>query len=59
MTWLRVGYGGLYDVDASELLWHGPTVKYVSPCRCLSAGASAVWAIDQTTPQLRFQLEVL
>ena len=53
------GTARLYDVDARELLWHGPTVQYVSPCQCLSAGASAVWSIDQTTPQLRFQLEVL
>jgi hypothetical protein len=44
------GYGGLYDLDATELLWHGPTLRYVSPCGCLTAGASAVWSIDQTGP---------
>jgi hypothetical protein len=59
LSWLHVGYGGLYDLDGEELLWHGPTLRYVSPCRCLTAGASAVWSIDQTVPQLRFQLELL
>jgi hypothetical protein len=59
LAWLHVGYGGLYDLDATELLWHGPTLRYVSPCGCLTAGASAVWSIDQTVPQLRFQLELL
>jgi hypothetical protein len=59
LSWLHVGYGGLYDLDATQLLWHGPTLRYVSPCGCLTAGATAVWSIDQTVPQLRFQLELL
>jgi lipopolysaccharide export system protein LptA len=59
LSWLRVGYAGLYDVDEDQLLWHGPTLRYVSPCACLQAGASAVWSIDQSTPQVRFQLELL
>ena len=59
LSWLHVGYGGLYDLDDTQLLWHGPTLRYVSPCGCLTAGATAVWSIDQTVPQLRFQLELL
>ena len=57
-THWRPGWSGQYDLMLRRFVRQGPSLRWDSGCKCLSADASVEWAIDRAHPDVMFRLNL-